>query len=69
MYDEALAYIEQDRDEKLKAIEQLKQKLQSLGSEAPAKSRINLLDQITAAEIASLVNDPETRWKFRNGLG
>lgn len=68
VYDEALAYIEQDKDEKLKAIEQLKQKLQSLGSDAPAKSRINLLDQITAAEIASLVNDPETRWKFRNGL-
>lgn len=68
-YDEALAYIEQDKQEKLKSLEELNKKLQSLGSDASKSSRIDLQNQITATEIASLVNDPETRWKFRHGQG
>lgn len=66
VYDEALAYIEQDKQEKLKLLESLKKDLQSLGSDA---SSSELQNQITATEIASLINDPEIRWQFRNGAG
>ncbi|KAK9899746.1 PEBP-like protein [Cystobasidium minutum MCA 4210] len=67
VYDEALAYIEQDRKEKLKALEDLKKELQSLGSDASSSSRSELQNRITATEIASMINDPEVRWQFRNG--
>lgn len=69
VYDEALAYIEQDRKEKLKALEDLKKELQSLGSDASSSSRSELQNRITATEIASMINDPEVRWQFRNGAG
>lgn len=68
-YDEAVAFIEQDKQERLKAIEEAKKQMQSLSADAKAGERIVLYNTIQANEIASLINDPETRWKFRNGQG
>jgi hypothetical protein len=69
IYDEALAFIEQDKKEKFKTLEQLNKQLNDLGQDASQRRRKDLLRKITATEIASTINDPETRWHFRNGSG
>jgi hypothetical protein len=56
-YDEAVAFIAKDREEKLKLIEELRAK----GEEDQDK-----LDEI---ETEAWVRDRETRWRARNGLG
>lgn len=55
-YDAALEYIQQDRDSKLKQLEQLKQ--QGAAQEA--------LDKL---EVEAWSNDPETRWRAKQGAG
>ncbi|GAA5991045.1 hypothetical protein JCM10908_006515 [Rhodotorula pacifica] len=55
-YDAALEYIQQDRENKLKQLEQLKQS----GAEQEAIDKL---------EVEAWSNDPETRWRAKNGAG
>jgi large subunit ribosomal protein L35 len=56
-YDQALAYISQDRELKLKQLEELKDNKE--------------IDQsaLEKLEVEAWSNDPETRWKAKNGRG
>lgn len=55
-YDAALDYIQQDRENKLKQLEQLKQ----------AGAAQDKLDKL---EVEAWSNDPETRWRAKSGAG
>lgn len=55
-YDAAVAYIAQDRERKLALLEQRKKE----GADE---------DELESIEIEAWINDPETRWKAKNGLG
>ncbi|KWU44795.1 PEBP-like protein [Rhodotorula sp. JG-1b] len=55
-YDAALEYIQQDRENKLKQLEQLKQS-------GAAQDKLDKL------EVEAWSNDPETRWRAKTGAG
>lgn len=55
-YDHALAYIQQDRDHKLAQLEELKKRQADQA-------------QLDKLEIEAWSNDPETRWRAKNGHG
>ncbi|GAA5908745.1 hypothetical protein JCM6882_008194 [Rhodosporidiobolus microsporus] len=55
-YDEAVAFIARDREDKLKQLEDLKKQ----GADQAA------LDKL---EVEAWANDPETRWRAKNGQG
>jgi hypothetical protein len=56
-YDQALAYISKDREQKLKQLEELK------GNKEIDPATLEKL------EVEAWSNDPETRWKANNGQG
>lgn len=56
-YDQALAYIARDREQKLKDLEELK------GNKEVDQAVLEKL------EVEAWSNDPETRWKANNGQG
>lgn len=69
IYDEALAYIETDKQEKLDVIDQAKKNLAELTGTSSDSTRSQLQEELQGLEIASLINDPEIRWRFRTGQG
>ncbi|KAL7004681.1 mitochondrial 54S ribosomal protein YmL35 [Cystobasidiomycetes sp. EMM_F5] len=70
-YDEALALLERDREDKLKQLQQAKAELAGLSSDGNAevvsRRKTQLQNRIEGLEIAAAINMPETRTKFRNG--
>lgn len=64
VYDEALAYIAKDREDKLTRIEKLNGQLQKAQS---SDERRHLQDNLERLTLASEINDPEIRWRARNG--
>jgi len=63
IYDEAVAYIQKDSEEKLKQLKELEARKSS--SEADE----GLDQEILGLQIASEINLPQTRWQFKNGQG
>lgn len=59
VYDEALLVLQKDKESKLARIQELRKGKSSEGVE----------EEILGLEIASEINDPEVRWRHRNGLG
>lgn len=65
IYDEAVAYLEKDREEKLQRLRQLEEAQKSSNSE----EQDGVQDEILGLQIASEINMPETRWMFKHGQG
>lgn len=66
VYDRALAYIQEDREKKLASLKYLRQQLEQTSSE---DRKAVLQERILGLEVTSEINDPEVRWKYKNGLG
>ena len=66
IYDEALAYIQRDKEEKIILLRKAREQLEK-ASEEQEKSTIK--ESVEGLEVASEINDTETRWKFKMGLG
>lgn len=66
MYDVAVKYLAKDTQEHLAKAEELEKRLQQLED---GKEKRRTVKDIEGLRVRAYVSDPETRWKFANGLG
>ncbi|KAG9303594.1 hypothetical protein G9A89_018490 [Geosiphon pyriformis] len=70
VYDEALKYINQDQEFQLRRLEKLDKRIDAL--KFARSPKIELIERFQKLryefETRSLINDPEVRWKFKNGM-